>query len=156
MTTELDDNDLLVSGSCINWWPEFVSFAEVNASASMQTVNGERIVAPAHFDDTLLNFYNDDAGSAFTGYLTLTSDSVLRLTEISCRDDAGGSGIPYRTKQMDKMREIADICSSVGAVAWGPAYWSHVRPAPPPLPPTPPLWDSCRFPALWLLPRRRR
>jgi hypothetical protein len=126
MTTELDNNDKLTAGSCINWWPDFVTFAETNATASMRTVSGQRIVSPLAFDDTLLNFYTDEAGAGYTGYLTLTSGNILQLTEIPCRDDADKNGIPYRTEQMDKMREIASIASSVGAVAWGPAYWVQV------------------------------
>lgn len=48
---------------------------------------------------------------------------MLDLSRISCLDDGDKNGIPYRTEQMDRMREIAGIASSVGAVAFGPGYW---------------------------------
>ena len=123
MTTALDSNDMLVPDSCVNWWPAFVDFAETNASAAMRTVDGERIVEAASFDDTLLNFYGDDAGAVYASQLKLASDSTLRLSKILCVDDADKNDMIYRTEQMDRMREIAAICSSVGAVAFGPQYW---------------------------------
>jgi hypothetical protein len=63
VTTALNNNDYLISGSCVNWWPDFIDFAETNATASMQTVDGQRIVATSAFDQTLTNFVNDAAGS---------------------------------------------------------------------------------------------
>jgi hypothetical protein len=63
VTTALNNNDHLVVGSCVNWWPDFIAFAEVNATASMQTVDGHRIVASSAFDKTLINFVNDVAGT---------------------------------------------------------------------------------------------
>jgi hypothetical protein len=124
MTTALDNNELLVSESCTNWWPNFV--AETNATASMRTVDGQRIVTSSDFDATLLNFYNSDDSAAYKAYLTFTSTDQLRLSQIRCLDDGDERDIPYRTEQMDEMRNIADICSSVGAVAYGPAYWNNV------------------------------
>eukprot|EP00035_Acanthoeca_spectabilis_P015158 m.299671 g.299671 ORF g.299671 m.299671 type:complete len:908 (-) comp16299_c0_seq2:26-2749(-) len=122
MTTALENNDMLVEDSCVNWWPDFIAFAESNASTAMTTFDGERIVGSTVFDQTFLNFYNDDAGSPYRNYLTVSND-VLELTEIPCRDDTARRDMTYRTEQMDRMREIAEICWSLGAVALGPAYW---------------------------------
>lgn len=125
MTTALENNDMLVEDSCVNWWPDFIAFAESNASTAMTTFDGERIVGSTVFDQTFLNFYNDDAGSPYRNYLTVSND-VLELTEIPCRDDTARRDMTYRTEQMDRMREIAEICWSLGAVALGPAYWVQV------------------------------
>mmetsp|Transcript_115102 Transcript_115102/g.161775 ORF Transcript_115102/g.161775 Transcript_115102/m.161775 type:complete len:942 (-) Transcript_115102:122-2947(-) len=123
MTTALDGNDDLISGSCVNWWPAFIDFAETNATSSMRTVDGERIVDSLSFDDTVLNFYNDDAGASFTDYIVFSSSNEITRTQIPCLESSDGKDMTGRISAMDRMREIADIVSSVGGIALGPGYW---------------------------------
>jgi hypothetical protein len=52
--------------------------------------------------------------------LYFTASNVLDLSKITCLDDGDDIGMPYRTKQMERMRDIASIAYSVNAVAFGP------------------------------------
>lgn len=127
MTEALDANTMLVLGSCVNWWPAFIDFAESNATSSMKTVDSFRIVNSNRFDSTLRNFYNDDAGEPYRPLLHLSHDDVLQMSEITCIEDANENTMTYYIEQMNRLRDTANICSSVGAIALSYNYWLRVN-----------------------------
>lgn len=54
------------------------------------------------------------------GFLLFSTTNELDFSKITCLDDGDKTGVPYRTEQMDRMRDIASIAYSVNAVAFGP------------------------------------
>lgn len=123
VTTELANYDQLVSNSCVNWWSAYIDYAEANNASSIVTVDGQKIVTTGDFDSTFLSFYNSGDGQAFADFVFLESNEIVR-TKINCIETQTAD-MTGEIKIMDRMREIADILSSVSAVALGPGFWSR-------------------------------
>eukprot|EP00040_Diaphanoeca_grandis_P015472 m.78993 g.78993 ORF g.78993 m.78993 type:complete len:911 (-) comp25169_c0_seq1:353-3085(-) len=119
-TADLDASPHVITGSCVNWWPAFRSFALTQSNVT--TSYG---VAEADFNTTLRAFFSSPSGSLFSKNMIFAADNVTILgTSIGCIQAAvEGDATLLHIEAMNDVRAMAADRENLGpALAFSPYY----------------------------------